>query len=291
MSRSPQYAEAKRDLKASKQLNKSTGDIMRADLDNERAGRLRRAMSFKDTSRGAPTPGSDYSGTGSNQPKSSILDSMKSIYATLSKAALSKANKLSTISSKGTSPPVRPPRKPRSQSSMSDHHRSMSSLNTSRQDHRSMTSLNRPSAPQPASRTMIDGRHWDMHSTTSSTLPRSSRPTPTPRNGSQPRSSVSKTRLSISGASVRSSSMEPNNPHMVHGFRENRDPPKFERKRDNTNRFFGQPGSNMNDDSEVVERSRPPPDMRRFLLDNLNSTRNNKISNVASKQPSVIRAM
>lgn len=79
---------------------------------------------------------------------------------------------------------------------------------------------------------------------------------------------------------------------MVRGFRENRDPPKFERKRDNTNRFFGQPGSNMNDDSEVVERSRPPPDMRRFLLDNLNTTRNNsKISNVASKQPSVIRAM
>ena len=47
MSRSPQYAEAKRDLKASRELNKSTGDIMRSDLDNERAGRLRRAMSFK----------------------------------------------------------------------------------------------------------------------------------------------------------------------------------------------------------------------------------------------------
>ena len=215
MSRSPQYAEAKRDLKASKQLNKSTGDIMRADLDNERAGRLRRAMSFKyvliftikilitffkhvpllyrDTSR-APAPGSEYSATGSNgtRPKSSILDSMKSIYATISKAALSKANKFSSTNT--SAPPVRPPRKPRSQSSMSDHHRSMSSLNTSRQDHRSMTSLNRPSAPQPASRTMIDGRQWDMHSTSSSTLPRSSRPTPTPRNGSQPRSSVSKTR-------------------------------------------------------------------------------------------------
>merc|ERR1712029_1137992 len=188
---------------------------------------------------------------------------MKSIYATIPKAALSKANKFSSTNT--SAPPVRPPRKPRSQSSMSDHHRSMSSLNTSRQDHRSMTSLNRPSAPQPASRTMIDGRQWDMHSTSSSTLPRSFRPTPTPRNGSQPRSSVSKTRLSISGASVRSSSMEPNNPYMVRGFRENRDPPKFERKRDNTNRFFGQPGSNMND--------------------------NSKISNVASKQPSVIRAM
>ena len=67
-------------------------------------------------------------------------------------------------------------------------------------------------------------------------------------------------RLSISGASARSSSLEPNNPYMVHGFRENRDPPRFERQRDNTNRFFGQArNSDMNDDSEVVERSRPPP--------------------------------
>lgn len=47
MSRSPQYAEVKRDLKATRELNKSTGNIMRADLDTERAGRLRRAMSFK----------------------------------------------------------------------------------------------------------------------------------------------------------------------------------------------------------------------------------------------------
>ena len=72
-------------------------------------------------------------------------------------------------------------------------------------------------------------------------------------------------RLSISGASTgasarsRSSSVDPNNPYMVHGFRENRDPPRFERQRDNTNRFFGQAGADMNDDSEVVERSRPPP--------------------------------
>ena len=68
-------------------------------------------------------------------------------------------------------------------------------------------------------------------------------------------------RLSISGASARSSSVEPNNPYMANsGFRENRDPPRFERQRDNTNRFFGQArNSDMNDDSEVVERSRPPP--------------------------------
>jgi len=296
MSRSPQYAEAKRDLKASRELNKSTGDIMRSDLDNERAGRLRRAMSFKDTSKSA---GSEYSATGSGanqQPKSSFLDSMKSLYGTLSKAALSKLPKNKGM--EPSSPPKRPPRKPRSQSSMSDHHRSMSSLNTTtRQDHRSMSSLTRSApAPQPSSRTLIDGRQWDVHSsTTSSTLPRSAstttRPTPTPRNGSQPRSSVSKTRLSISGASARSSSVEPNNPYMANsGFRENRDPPRFERQRDNTNRFFGQAGSDMNDDSEVVERSRPPPDMRRFLLDNLNTRRNTSSNNVntSTKQPSVI---
>merc|ERR1712141_346788 len=115
---------------------------------------------------------------------------------------------------------------------------------------------------------------------------------PTPRNGSQPRSSVGKTRLSISGASTRSSSLEPNNPYMGHGFREKRDPPRFERQRDNTNRFFGQArNSDMNDDSEVVERSRPPPDMRRFLLDNLNARRTTSSNvNTSTKQPSVIRA-
>ena len=47
ISRSSNYAEAKRDLRKSKELNKSTGNIMRDDLDQERAGRLRRAMSFK----------------------------------------------------------------------------------------------------------------------------------------------------------------------------------------------------------------------------------------------------
>merc|ERR1711899_584910 len=162
---------------------------------------------------------------------------MKSLYATISKAALSKVPQrpktpvFSSDQGNGSSPPKRPPRKPRSQSSMSDHHRSMSSLNTTtRQDHRSMSSLTRSApAPQPSSRTLIDGRQWDVHSsTTSSTLPRSAstttRPTPTPRNGSQPRSSVSKTRLSISGTSARSSSVEPNNPYMANsGFRENRD--------------------------------------------------------------------
>ena len=90
------------------------------------------------------------------------------------------------------------------------------------------------------------------------------------------------TRLSISGGSVRSSSMEP--AHMVHGFRgENRDPPKFEKSRDANSRFFGQ---GPEDDSQVVERSRPPPDMRRYLLDNVNRSRN-----LNAKQPSVIRAM
>jgi hypothetical protein len=36
-----------------------------------------------------------------------------------------------------------------------------------------------------------------------------------------------------------------------------------------------------------VERSRPPPDMRRHLLDSVNRSR----SNATPKQPSVIRAM
>ena len=72
--------------------------------------------------------------------------------------------------------------------------------------------------------------------------------------------------------------------HMIHGFRgANRDPPKFEKERDANSRFFGQ---DISDDSEVVERSRPPPDMRRYLLDNVNHSRK-----LNAKQPSVIRAM
>lgn len=71
---------------------------------------------------------------------------------------------------------------------------------------------------------------------------------------------------------------------MVHGFRnENRDPPKFEKQRDINSRFFGQ---DISDDGEVVQRSRPPPDMRRYLLDNVNRSRSSKMS-----QPSVIPAM
>ena len=92
----------------------------------------------------------------------------------------------------------------------------------------------------------------------------------------------------------RSSNPNPNNSgsHMVHGFRnqtENRDAPKFEkRERDTTSRFFGQgPVVSDADDGEVVERSRPPPDMRRHLLDSVNRSR----SNATPKQPSVIRAM
>jgi hypothetical protein len=356
MSRSPQYAEARQELHAKKpqrEHHKSTGN-MRSDLDKEREGRLRRAMSFKDTRGG--TPGSEVSAeSGTPSQKASFLVSMKSLYASLSKAALSKTlNKTTTVSEANKNwfdtsatdskkhPPRRPPRKPRSQSSMSDHNRSMSSLNTGSlnrrhqpptNDHqRSMSSLNtgslnrRPQQPtndhqrsmsslntgslnrrpHPSARTtslQADGgqRHWEVHSTSSSTLPRSTRttpsratpptrPTPTPRG---PTNRVNKTRLSISS---NRSSMEPQQNHyMVNGHSQqhqnaNRDAPRFERTRDNTNRFFGQGNLDANDDSEIVERSRPPPDMRRYLLDNVNSSRSKNMSPVA-KQPSVIRAM
>jgi len=275
MSRSPHYAEAKRDLKSSRDLNKSTGNIMRADLDKERAGRLRRAMSFKDTStRGSAGPGS-VAGSASSAPKTSFMDSMKSLYATLSKATISKA--ASKTSTTGQSPPKRPPRKPRSQSSMSDHNRSNSSLYI----------------PKESSKTTLDGRTWNVHSSSStlprsfnsrpspsSTLPRSSysRPTPAPRPAPPPKPinrGSSKTRLSISGTSRASSVMS-----------DNRDPPRFERQRDFNNRFFGQ---DITDDNEVVARSRPPPDMRRHLLDNVNATRGRNA--LRQQQPSVIQAM
>ena len=196
------------------------------------------------------------------------MDSMKSLYATLSKATISKVSTAKTPQS----PPKRPPRKPRSQSSMSDQHRSLSSLNI----------------PKDPSKTTLDGRTWNVHSS-SSTLPRSfnsrpspsrssySRPTPAPRPAPPPKPinrGSSKTRLSISGTSRASSVMS-----------DNRDPPRFERQRDFNNRFFGQ---DITDDNEVVARSRPPPDMRRHLLDNVNATRGR---NAMKQQPSVIRAM
>merc|ERR1719394_499956 len=150
---------------------------------------------------------------------------MKSLYATISKAALSKVPQrpktpnFSTDQGPGSSPPKRPPRKPRSQSSMSDHHKSMSSLNT---------------MSKAQSRTTLDGRTWDVHSHSSSTLPRShgsSRPTPT-RPIPQPRPSTAPTRGSKTRSSMERSN--PSNSHMVHGFRgqqnDNRDPPKFEKR-------------------------------------------------------------
>jgi len=164
-----------------------------------------------------------------------------------------------------------------------------------------MSSLNTMSK-NSQSRTTLDGRTWDVHSHSSSTLPRShrptpTRPTPTPRSVPAPSSAPirgSKTRLSIvSGtASNRSSSVErsnQNNPYMVQNGFQNRDAPKFEkRERDMNSRFFGSGGpAASEDDSEVVERSRPPPDMRRYLLDNVNRSRS---TTTAAKQPSVINA-
>ena len=119
----------------------------------------------RDTSRGAASEISANSNSAA--PKASFLDSMKSLYATISKAALSKVpqrpktpNFSTDQGSNGTkSAPKRPPRKPRSQTSASDsHHRSMSSLNTM--------------SKNSQSRTTLDGRTWDVHSHSSSTLPR-----------------------------------------------------------------------------------------------------------------------
>ena len=128
---------------------------------NQMDGYLNVYLHFsRDTSRKAKSEiGTDSNGAA---PKASFLDSMKSLYATISKATLAKIPqrpKTPNFSTdQGTNgAPKRPPRKPRSQTSVSDsHHKSMSNLNTS---------LNQ-------SRTTLDGRTWDVHSTNSSTLPR-----------------------------------------------------------------------------------------------------------------------
>ena len=85
---------------------------------------------------------------------------------------------------------------------------------------------------------------------------------------------------------------------------ENRDPPRFEEERQRRqrgqvrSRFFGQRDE---DDSEAMDpeaddlrrNSRPPPDMRRLLLNNINMSRSKSIGNDLDQkhQPSVIRAI
>ena len=85
---------------------------------------------------------------------------------------------------------------------------------------------------------------------------------------------------------------------------ENRDPPRFEEERQRRqrgqvrSRFFGQRDE---DDSEAMDpeaddlrrNARPPPDMRRLLLNNINMSRSKSIGNDLDQkhQPSVIRAI
>ncbi len=335
MSRSPNFGEAKKILKKSStpDHHKSMGS-MRSDLDDERSSRLKRAMSF--SSKG-------HEGQGQHQSKASFLDSVKSLYSSIRKV------KTPTPNPDRAETPVRPPRKARSQSSMS-----MSSLNNAgttsstlgrrtsgythpravprhypRQDHEQHHQHHRPS-PQPRSlpaeqqrprkpstsggsslfREESGGRQWEV---SSSTLPRAKSrqrsasssasalggagTTPRPRTSIMSSilrrdSSRSKSQASTMPRSPRSSmSMDrasstiDSHPRMIHrsrdsGLEGNRDPPRFERTaRDTNNRFFGQGrpgldhdaegGAGGNPDSEVITRTRPPPDMRRLLLNNL----------------------
>lgn len=85
---------------------------------------------------------------------------------------------------------------------------------------------------------------------------------------------------------------------------ENRDAPRFEEERQRRqrgqvrSRFFGQRDE---DDSEAMDpeaddlrrNARPPPDMRRLLLNNINMSRSKSIGNDLDQkhQPSVIRAI
>jgi len=89
----------------------------------------------------------------------------------------------------------------------------------------------------------------------------------------------------------------------TNGSSQNRDPPRFEEDRQNRqrgqvrSRFFGQRDEDdseaMDPEADEVRRSaRPPPDMRRLLLNNINMTRSKSIGNdLDQKQPSVIRAI
>lgn len=325
MSRSPTQVPPQR---PAKHHHRSLGNIMRGDLDSEREGRLRRAMSFSSTKSDKPV-----TSTKSPHDHKSFLDSVKSLYASISKAAtgskvhkgsdsrVSAANK-AWFDQGGPSPPQRPPRKPRSTSSAEDRsHRSTSSLNVRKKN---VASLNQSfqgtryhQQHQPhhqRSDSFVDGgasqqRQWEVHSTSS--LPRQpQRPMPQPRTAATPQQqqpswkqqtstwkqpSLGQRRTSSLSrdTSVRTgrSSSEAIN---AYATPDNRDAPRFERSRDTSSRFFGQrsgAAGQVDDDSEVVERSRPPPDMRRLLLNNVNVSRSKSMSKTLDQKPSVIRAI
>jgi hypothetical protein len=228
---------------------------LRQDLDSEREGRLRRALSFNNGRR---------SREGKSESKS-ILGSVKNLYATFKKMTHHPdtlgANKSGyEIEEK----PVRPPRKHRSSSYLASN--GSGSING-----------RQPAGDNSLYMDNVAGRSWSAYSTEGS----NNFPQKTARTHSlKPMTQSGENILghSWSAYSRTSGQAQEHNEHLRKGRKverrqtmssaDNRDPPRFEdRRRDRSEgRFFGQ-------DDQVEERERPMPDMRRLLLNNVNMSR------------------
>jgi hypothetical protein len=270
---------------------------MREDLDPERENRLRRTMSFTSTKSAGPLGAKDGKG---------LLDSVKSLYATITKGSKKKNGSVKSSGSSHDawfdrgqhtgSRPQPPPRKNTSTTHLSDsgaytHYRDdgdrssrvYSDATTGRTW--SAYSPSRATSTTSIARTALgtarghETRHTQSRSMSSGVgrvtppSPAAGRPRPQPQPRSRPeRRSTHRVAASGSREDV----------HL-----ENRDLPRFEdrrRERSAAGRFFGQ------EDTDVEERERPAPDMRRMLLSNVNVSRKKSMSKEADARP-MIRAV
>ena len=314
-SRGPQQIPKRSNLKQTDH-HRSMGTL-RGDLDAERTGRLKRAMSFTSHDRGR------RSSTGSDSK--SLIGSFKSLYASLTKSGKKdKENRVNAANRAwfdhdGQGAPKRPPRKTRSTAS------SMASgySGYNKRHNKSSTHLNqdfdRPRASTGGSSFDVRdaggaSRSWEMYSSNSnlkssrhhSPAPRKTPPqrASPPRRSSPPRrpsrpvsaAPASPTTIASSAASMaRERATRVERRKTMSGI-ENREPRRFEEERQVRqrgqvrSRFFGQQDEG-DSDQDGRRESRPPPDMRRLLLNNVNLTRSKSMSKDLEQRPSVIRAI
>lgn len=274
-------------------------DSIRSDLDSEREGRLKRAMSFNSSK--------SLDRNRRESSSKSLLDSVKSLYSSIKKSGKKKKSNKATRpesaskdwfdrGSTGSSTPTRPPRRHRLSSQGSSHYREPSR------------------APEGSQYTdNSSGRHWQTYSASTGTSRHQSphstltKPQPKPRYRGYGGSSVnlsSQQQQPANGTTYNKTSSVVTRSHPSDSLSrrgrtakverrktiasyddlgENRDPPRFEehRRRDlSSSRYFGQ-------DDEVDERDRPAPDMRKYLLSGVNLARRQSMTRDPETRPMV----
>lgn len=295
-------------------------------LDKERFGRLKRSLSFTNRRKSNTdlSTASSHSNLASNNSnlfsKKSFLGSMKNLYNSFQKAThsipsnhnpqyntvnrVSAANKAWFDQGDGASPPTRPPRRYNS-----------GTLSTTGSTHDGMNNRRRRTDSRPAS-SVISAysaptttssyrnqreRQRSKSPYSSSTLGRITKqfgslgrrhaaptepppPAPTqtpPPTAPKPSSGV----ILRHNKNNKSGGIERRKTFAAYD-NNNRDRPIFEPERHRNSRFFGQ-----NEDDEVDVRARPPPDMRRHLLNGVNESRRKSMSKGLESKPRVIRAV